>query len=145
MCRPSSLHFFCATGRETLVRSASSWSEATRCLGGDIFRQRLQSVQENFRKDLLSDSEHGDSTAVPALDAAPLLEDGHNEWYFSSGGTTSLFHIFRTKTLTMLTSQPTTTNGKDNKHDNITAIPKQKPCLSSLVVRRFSSEVQRFH
>ena len=43
------------TGRENHVHSASSWSETTLCFGDNTFRERLQSIQENFRKDLSSD------------------------------------------------------------------------------------------
>ena len=43
------------TARENHVRSASSWSEATLCFADNTFRQRLPSVQENFRKDFPSD------------------------------------------------------------------------------------------
>ena len=42
-------------GGENHVRSASSWSETTLCFGDNTFRERLQSIQENFRKDLSSD------------------------------------------------------------------------------------------
>ena len=55
--RPCSLHFSCTcmTGRENHVRSAWSWSETTLCFGDNYFRERLKSIQENFRQDLSSD------------------------------------------------------------------------------------------
>ena len=70
------------TGRENHVRSASSWSETALCFGCNTFRERLQPVQENFRKDLTSNSEQGVPTEVPTLGTNPLLEDGHNGCIF---------------------------------------------------------------
>ena len=70
------------TGRENHVRSASSWSETTLCFEDNTFRERLQSIQETFRKDLSSDWEQGDATVVPTLSTTPLFEDGHNGCVF---------------------------------------------------------------
>ena len=69
-------------GQKNHVGSASSWSETALCFGVNTFRERLQSVQENFRKDLPSDWEQGNPTVLPTLSTTPLREDGHNGCIF---------------------------------------------------------------